>query len=69
MGWLPAPWSLTVTKGGLAAREYLLEKNPFYSSVLFVELAIYCLGEIRAALCERGAEARLLQYWQCQGEQ
>lgn len=34
MGSLPAPWSLTVTKGGLAAKEYLLGKIPFYSSVL-----------------------------------
>lgn len=37
MGSVPAPWSLTVTKGGLAAKEYLLEKKKkpsFYSSVL-----------------------------------
>lgn len=34
MGWLPAPWSLTVTKGGLAAKEYLLEKK-----ILFILLS------------------------------
>lgn len=49
-------------KGWISCKRiFIRKKNPFYSSVLFVKLVIYCLGEIRAEVWHLG-------YWQCQGE-